>query len=178
MSEKQPSKPPPFVLPKRLAAYADAFERASHRYQVGKFIIAAICDRESGGGTFLVPRGPTGTGDKGFGHGLMQIDSRYHKKFIESGKWADAGENILYGAKLLRENLDYFKGDEFPAIASYNCSRAKVANFVNMCWPDITARNILIDRLTTGQNYASDVLERADKFRAATLLAQKKLPTT
>jgi soluble lytic murein transglycosylase-like protein len=105
----------------------------------------------------------------------MQIDIRYHKKFIESGKWADAEENILYGAKLLRENLDYFKGDEFPAIASYNCSRARVANFVNMCWPDKTARNILIDRLTTGQNYASDVLERAEKFRLAT---QKAFPTT
>jgi len=154
-------------LPKRLAPFVEAFEKVSLICQVDKFIIAAICDRESGGGVYLIPRGPGGKGDKGFGHGLMQIDSRYHAKWIQKTAWWEPEENILYGARLLRENLDYFKGDEFPAIAAYNCSRAKVANFVNMCWTDINVRNVLIDRLTTNDNYASDVLERAEKFRAA-----------
>lgn len=138
---------------------------AAQACRVDKFIIAAICDRESGGGVYLIPRGPAGKGDQGFGHGLMQIDSRFHGKWLQTHEWWKPEVNIAYGAQLLRENFDHFKGDEFPAVAAYNCSRVKVDALVNACWADLSARNLLIDRLTTYANYASDVLERAEKFR-------------
>jgi hypothetical protein len=40
-------------------------------------------------------------GDSGHGFGLAQVDNRWHKKFINSGKVYDPGENLVYALDIL-----------------------------------------------------------------------------
>lgn len=168
-------------LPPRLARWARYFEAAGAACEVDPYTLAAICDRESLGGEALKPRGPEGLGDGGRGHGLMQIDARYHETFLAAkgpdGRplWEDPAWNILYGAKLLRMNFDRLGRDYVPAIAAYNASLNRVQNVLsgldNATSAD--ARVNAFDQLTTGNNYVSDVLARRDKY-----LSSPPHPTT
>src|SRR3972149_2829488 len=63
-------------LPSSAQPYASIIKRVSSETGMDPFILAAIGERESRWGNALHPRGPAGTGDNGYGHGLMQIDSR------------------------------------------------------------------------------------------------------
>lgn len=129
-------------------------------------IVAGIGSRESGWGLFLSPKGPTGTGDGGHGRGLMQIDDRYHQTFINSGRWRDPRENIMYGMKnVLGEYYNYLdrttnlQGVDLlrGAIAAYNAGPGNVERALR------EGRDI--DYYTTGQDYSWDVLNRAGYFQ-------------
>lgn len=159
------------------------YARAAHlMWGLDEFLILAIIARESGGGEFLHPRGPGGKGDGGNGHGLMQIDGRYHSTFIAAlgpdGKplWQKPAFNIAYGAELLHTNLHMFDGigcnPLLPAIACYNASPKRVrAALRNVSRPIADEQVIaLLDPLTTpgkpGEpgNYISDVLCRMKSY--------------
>ena len=113
-------------------------------------------DRESGGGILLTPRGPAGTGDGGHGRGLMQIDDRYHKAWIDLNLWQIASENIRYAVThILLPNLDQLGGIP-AAIAAYNASFEKVWEVVAEFGQDVDR----LDVLTTHGDYVSDVLAR------------------
>jgi hypothetical protein len=159
-------------LPPRLSRYAKHFEAAALCFDLDALVLAALCDRESGGGDFLSTKGPDGVGDGGHGRGLMQIDDRYHKTFIAAlgvdgvALWKRPWANILYGASLLAFNLSQFGRDYIPAIASYNASLDNVRNLIHSA--DAGADRVaLVDTITTGHNYTKDVLARRDKFLAA-----------
>ena len=66
--------------------YELIIRKVAAQYQIPPALIAGIGSRESHWGLALSPVGPTGTGDNGHGRGLMQIDDRWHKDFIESEK--------------------------------------------------------------------------------------------
>ena len=59
--------------------YITIIEAASNIYGIPPQYIAGMIWQESRAGMILSPKGPGGTGDRGYAHGLMQIDIRYHK---------------------------------------------------------------------------------------------------
>jgi hypothetical protein len=135
-------------------------------------LIGAVMDRESIGGEVLKPRGPGGLGDKGRGHGLMQIDVRYHPRFVAdrlpTGElmWQAPTWNVLYGATLLATNLTALDGSFPAAVAAYNASIDRVLKvYVSGLEGDALVDGL--DALTTGGNYVSDVLTRARKWGLA-----------
>ena len=76
--------------------YAPVMLKISRETGVSPFLLAAIMQRESAFGATLVPKGPGGTGDRGYGHGLMQIDKRFHSDFLAKGTWHIPEHNLRY----------------------------------------------------------------------------------
>ena len=116
-------------------------------------LVAAIIDRESNGDPNVVS--PDG------GHGLMQIDERYHKAWLDLNLWRIPLENIRYGvSKVLIPNLDHFQG--WPAaIAAYNASWQRVQHIVDFYGQDVA----MLDTVTTHRNYVSWVLNRVQELQ-------------
>ena len=152
-------------LPSSAQPYAPIIKRVSSETGMDPFILAAIGERESRWGNALHPRGPAGTGDNGYGHGLMQIDSRTWSSWLASHDWADPYTNVRKGAEILSSNMDYFanqglEGDEQvqAALAAYNHGPGNV-------WANIEAMQagepgVSIDTGTAGGDYAADVWNR------------------
>jgi peptidoglycan hydrolase-like protein with peptidoglycan-binding domain len=131
--------------------HKDKLMSAAARYGVPPAVLAAIASRESRGGTAL---DRNGTGDKGNGFGMMQVDKRYHTP--AGGPFSQ--EHINQAASILRNYLDGMKA-KFPswppeqqmrgAIVSYNSDIKNVQTLAGM------------DRGTTGNDYSNDVWARA-----------------
>jgi membrane-bound lytic murein transglycosylase MltF len=145
--------------------YRQCISEAAAAHDWRPEIIAGIISRESRFGLLLDPRkpggNPAGTGDNGHGHGLMQIDDRFHREFIRRGQWTDPAANIAYGVRVLTEYYDWLsdhaelRGDdlEAAAIAAYNCGPGNVRKSLEQGrhW----------DARTTGGDYSADVLARS-----------------
>ncbi len=151
--------------------YMEAITAASGRHAVPVEVILGIGSRESAWGRTLTPHGPAGVGDHGHGRGLMQIDDRWHKEFISSGKWSDPAKNIDYGVALVKANVDSLI-KKYPgetdlalqrALAAYNCGLGNL--FESIAYGED------VDSRTTGQNYSADVLARAQFFAAKLAVA-------
>lgn len=121
-------------------------------------IIAAIISRESNCGTTLCENG---WAKKGKGYGVMQVDSNSHTPKTAEGPTSLA--HILQGANILRELIKNIKEDVKPswppewqirgAIAAYNFGPDDVRTMANL------------DKGSTGHDYSSDVLARAQYFK-------------
>lgn len=167
-------------MPARVSQWLSIARAVGPLYDIDPLLILAIMDRESGGGEFTQPRGPAGLGDGGHGHGLMQIDDRYHSTFIAAkgpdGKplWTKPLFNVGYAVELLHFNYLAFNGGSglraiLPAIAAYNASAKRVREALRgLTRPASDVRVIaVLDPLTTGKNYVSDVLARRANFAIA-----------
>lgn len=160
------------ILPPRLAQWWPHFKSVGEQRKCDPLLLAAICDRESNGGEALTPKGPWGTGDHGYGLGLMQIDRRawpdFASKVDPTGRplWTLPDWNIDHGAFVLVLGLAAFDGDEAAAVAAYNAGRGRVRRELDeLTNPHSEAQRIAaLDRLTTGANYVSDVLRRRNSF--------------
>lgn len=160
-------------MSRAVAQWMPHFREAGELHGLCPYLLAAMCSRESGGGVFLTPRGPEGTGDRGHGRGLMQIDDRSHQAFLvrrlPDGRpaWQDARENILYGASLLAEYRKALGGELPAAVAAYNCGVERIRRVRALLAPDALpeVRLKAFDGCTTGRDYASDVLARWASFR-------------
>jgi len=146
-----------------LRNHAELIREISKYYGLDHTLVAAIISRESGGGRLLGRWGsPPGTGDKGHGRGLMQIDDRWHTAFTGiNGFWESAAGNISYGCYVLRNFLRVAdkrltvlpeQGRDRVAIASYNCGFSNVMRALR--------DNRDVDAFTTDQDYSAEVLER------------------
>lgn len=160
----------PLHLPPRLASWEMHFRVAGAEFNLHPLLLAAICDRESGGGSRLNPRGPLGTGDCGHGRGLMMLDDRDLGHWLEVNDWRDALTNIRKGAELLAGEVTRFKAMRAPErvserapIAAYDCGAAIVRKALE--------RNVDVDVYTTGGNYSHDVLLRMKLFQTIGLRA-------
>lgn len=160
-------------LPERLRRWVPQLLAAELCFGIDSALLAAILDRESLGGDALSPKGPAGTGDRGFGLGLAQVDARFHHPFavatfddLKTPLWTDPTFNILYAARLLRKNFDAAKGDVAVAVAAYNAGLYRVRLAVAKLPPDapLSARVAAVDKVTTGGDYVANVLERRAKF--------------
>ena len=131
------------------------FRAAGARHNIDPSILAAIASRESRGGNAL---DRNGAGDGGNGHGLMQVDRRYHTP--AGGPFSAAHINqaagILGGFRdqLARENPSWTPEQVMKgAISAYNRGTRGLND------PNTT------DSRTTGHDYANDVIARAQYYK-------------
>lgn len=158
----------------RYASEADAQARYRHwrpsREEYEKLTRRKLSDEQ------LVPELCVPIDGMGFGRGLMQIDysDPSNRPFllarIEGGMpaWQSGPDNIAAGAAKLGKLLRIFDGDEHMAAAAYNAGPAAVRRALLSVTQPSTAdkRRAAADSVTTGKNYASDVMGRARHFRA------------
>lgn len=146
--------------------YQSIVQKVAAKYEIPVSVIAGIGSRESHWGLALTPPGPHGTGDGGHGRGLMQIDDRWHVNFINSGKWADATENIIYGCAVLKNSMGLFE-KKLGWTMSLKLLRAGIAGY--NCGPSRALQAYQdgqdFDYYTTGRDYSRNVLERAGWFQ-------------
>ncbi|XP_053563665.1 lysozyme g [Bombina bombina] len=138
---------------RNLNRYKSKILTVARRYRVDPALLGGITSRETRGGGYH----HNGWGDNGNGFGLMQVDKRYHQL---CGSW-DSEEHLNQATGILiymMESID----KKFPhwnsqqrlkgALAAYNAGPNKVVD-----------ENI--DKHTTGQDYANDVIARAQYFK-------------
>lgn len=157
------------VLETIRAAYGEFIEAAASAHRHRPEVLAGIMARESEGGLspLLDQQGPAGRGDRGHGHGLMQIDDRSFPDFCNGRSWADPAANIDMGAWVLARKRRYLASRalgyavtndalERAAIAAYNAGEGAVLRCV--------VKSIDPDTATTGRNYSSEVLRLATAY--------------
>lgn len=134
----------------------ERFYQASVKYDVPPAILAGIASRESRATKALI----NGLGDNGNAFGIMQIDSRYHKQVGEGGDPAsqahiDQAAGIFADfLKEVQKNHPQWE-DEYilkGACAAYNSGVENIQTTLG------------IDQGTTGDDYGSDVIARAEFY--------------
>lgn len=165
------------------------FRAAAARYEVRVEVLIAVASRESDMGGPVLPDGSfkwlVMPGDGGHGFGLMQVDKRSYDTWIDTGAWQHAEAGIHMGASVLaskREGIVRRAGRIVEVVDSKTKSRywfrmpatddpallerVAIAAYNAGDWsPYHWSKGRSPDFGTTGKNYASDVLKRADQFR-------------
>jgi hypothetical protein len=98
-------------------AYGPAITAAATRHHLQPRLLAAVAAQETGG-----PGADSGrniVGDEGHGHGVFQIDDRWHA-FARSRAAMDPAKNADYAAGMLQSNLERYGGDVHKALSAYN----------------------------------------------------------
>ena len=98
-------------------AFAPQIAAAAQRNGLDPTLLAAVAAQETGG-----PGANSGTnvvGDGGHGHGLFQIDDRYHA-FASTPAAMDPGQNADYAAGMLSGLLQTYGGNVHAALSAYN----------------------------------------------------------
>nr|ART85744.1 G-type lysozyme [Hippocampus abdominalis] len=139
----------------RMNNYKAIIQRVGGKKDVDPAIIAGIISRESRAGNVLV----NGWGDNGNAWGLMQVDKRYH---TPQGGW-NSEEHLSQGTDILISFIKQVQG-KFPSwtaeqqlkggIAAYNIGLGGVQTYERM------------DVGTTGDDYSSDVVARAQWYKS------------
>ncbi|KAJ8332323.1 hypothetical protein SKAU_G00426780 [Synaphobranchus kaupii] len=138
----------------RMKKYRDLIIKVGQAHQMDPAVISGIISRESRAGAVL----KDGWGDHGNGFGLMQVDKRFHKP---EGEW-DSEQHVSQGTQILisfinaikRKFPDWPKEHQFKGgISAYNAGDKNVRTYEKM------------DIGTTGDDYANDVVARAQWFK-------------
>jgi Transglycosylase SLT domain len=98
-------------------SFAPQIEAAARRHGLDPRLLAAVAAQETGG-----PGSNSGrnvVGDGGHGHGLFQIDDRYHA-FARSSAAMDPAANADYAAGMISDNLKRYGGNVREALSAYN----------------------------------------------------------
>lgn len=98
------------VIPTVARPYADVILQVASEQNVSPFLIVQLGYRETLWGTSsaLDQPGPSGRGDGGHGHGLMQIDDRSYPSWLATYDWTDPYTNVSKGVEILRGKLAFF----------------------------------------------------------------------
>ncbi len=152
------------------------FKEAAKQYKVAVDVLLAIASRETNMRNII--------GDGGRGAGLMQIDIGTDPTFKTSGAWKDASASIQKGAEIFREKIDQIvalAGKEVtlkdragtaykftvPKLEGDDLIQAAIASYNSGLWSVYQAsKGRSMDRGTTGGDYSTDVLGRAEQFRS------------
>jgi soluble lytic murein transglycosylase-like protein len=108
------------VVDARGDGFQDVIARAASQHGVNPALIAAVIDSESG----FNPRAVSSAGAKG----LMQLMDGTARGLGVRDPF-DPTQNVMGGARLLRQLLDRYKGDVRLALAAYNAGPAAVDRF-------------------------------------------------
>jgi hypothetical protein len=100
------------ALPAYAKSYAPVILRVAREDGVDPFLIYALGDRETRWGTTtaLDKPGPSGRGDSGHGHGLMQIDDRTNAAWLATNAWWDPYTNVKKGVAILKAKMSFLAG--------------------------------------------------------------------
>ena len=119
-------------LAAHVVAYAAPIARAAARNGLDPTLLAAVAAQETGGPGLNAGRNILGDG--GHGHGLFQIDDRYHA-FARSPAAMDPGQNAERAAEMLHGLLGRYGGDERAALSAYNAG-SPTARGTTTRWAD------------------------------------------
>lgn len=98
-------------------AYASQIAAAARRHGVNPELLAAVAAQETGGPGSNAGRNVVGDG--GHGHGVFQIDDRWHA-FASGAGAMDPKKNADYAAGMLHDLLRQYGGDAHRALSAYN----------------------------------------------------------
>jgi len=115
-------------------AFGKQIVAAAQRHHVDPRLLAAVAAQETGG-----PQSDSGrniVGDGGHGHGIFQIDDRWHP-FAQTPAAMDPGSNAEYAAQMLSGFVKQNGGDVHAALSCYNAGSAKAAG-TKTTWGDGT----------------------------------------
>jgi hypothetical protein len=105
-------------------AFAPAIAQAAQRHQVDPTLLAAVAAQETGGPGSNAGRNVVG--DAGHGHGLFQIDDRWHD-FAQTPAAMDPAANADYAAGMLHGLIAKFGGNVHQALSAYNAGSPNAA---------------------------------------------------
>jgi Transglycosylase SLT domain len=114
------------------AGFAPQITAAARRAGLDPDLLAAVAAQETGG-----PASNSGhnvVGDGGHGHGIFQIDDRWHP-FASTPAAMDPQKNADYAAGMLAGLLKRFGGNVREALCAYN-SGSPSATGTKTTWPD------------------------------------------
>lgn len=138
------------MLPAQMRLWMDFVRASATTYALDPAIVLGVIQVETSGNNVI--------GDYGHGRGLMQIDDRSHKTWLDShANGMDPESNIDYGCSILRSGIDYFDGDMRAGIAAYNCGAGNAQAGLREAGDP--------DKYTTGRHYSTRVLGWAEIFR-------------
>jgi len=143
-------------------AFGRQIAAAAQRHHLDPRLLAAVAAQETGG-----PQSDSGrniVGDGGHGHGIFQIDDRWHP-FAQTPAAMDPGANAEYAARMLSGFVKHNRGDVHAALSCYNAGSAKAAG-TKTAWGDGT---------TLG--YADSVLRHYQRISAASPSTQAIVAT-
>lgn len=142
--------------------------------------LLAIASRE----TNIDPKWLTKPGDGGNGFGLMQADARSFPDWIRSGKWKDAREGVLMGARVLMMKWKDTQDCIGKRVSVKSMKSGTLFTFIGKRVEGAEAQTVVIaaynggrwahfavskgqnaSKYTTGGDYATDVQQRAAFFR-------------
>jgi hypothetical protein len=98
-------------------AFAPEIAGAAERHGLDPKLLAAVAAQETGGPD--TNAGHNIVGDGGHGHGLFQIDDRWHP-FASSPAALDPAKNADYAAGMLAGLLKQYGGNVHEALSAYN----------------------------------------------------------
>jgi LysM repeat protein len=148
--EEQKQRRSDHTLPEPFDEWADYIYKAAGNYYLEPSLIASVIWRESGGKNI--------TSKDGHRHGLMQIDDRRYADWLAAhANGLDPASNIDFGASLLRQNIDHFRGKAAAGIAAYDCGIDAVEEALVL--------GKLVDHFTRDGNYSITVLTQQEFFK-------------
>ena len=113
-------------------AYATEIATAASRHGVDPKLLAAVAAQETGG-----PGSNGGhniVGDGGHGHGVFQIDDRYHE-FARTAAAMDPAQNADYAAGMIAGLLHSYGGNVHAALSAYNAGSGNAVGTITE-WMD------------------------------------------
>ena len=157
-------------LASRGVAFSSEIAAAATKYGISPRLLAAVAAQETGG-----PGSNSGrniVGDAGHGHGVFQIDDRFHA-FARSSHAMDPRANAEYAAHMISDLLRRFGGDVHKALSAYNSGDANAVGTVTQ-WQDGAhlsyADSVLRHYTALGDN-GRDAL--ADELRSESMYEQQ-----
>lgn len=134
-------------------AFAPEISAAARRHGLDPELLAAVAAQETGGPN--TNAGHNIVGDGGHGHGIFQIDDRWHS-FAETSDAMDPAKNADYAAGMLSGLLKQYGGNVREALSAYNAgsptatgTRTRWADGSDLSYADSVMRHY---RLITGQS--------------------------
>lgn len=113
-------------------AFAPEIAAAARRHAVDPELLAAVAAQETGGPGRNAGRNVVGDG--GHGHGIFQIDDRWHA-FAGSAAAMDTAKNADYAAGMLHDLLARNGGDDRRALSAYDAG-SPTARGTTTRWSD------------------------------------------
>ena len=184
MSSFSPVLPAASELAARGVTFAPQIAAAASKYRLDPKLLAAVAAQETGGPSSNGGRNVVGDG--GHGHGLFQIDDRFHT-FARTPAAMDPAANADYAGHMISGLLQRYGGNVRKALSAYNAGDPAAQGTVT-AWGDGSrlgyADSVLRHYAQLGGSFGSllaeagseSASEQADVNQLASLAALQPAP--